>query len=78
MRLISWTWCLYVLMGLLMGGGGVYLWYALKERTIKLVWYEWVLTVLALVTFTFMDRAFIASIGEGERQAACMTVVFMR
>ena len=77
MRLISWTWFLYVLMGLLMGGGGVYLWYALKERTIKLVWYEWVLTVLAFVTFTFMGQTFIASIGEGEPRAAWMTVVFM-
>jgi hypothetical protein len=77
MRLVSWNWFLYVLIGFLMGGGAVYLWYVLKEKAIKLVWYELVLTVLAFVTFLFMSQTFIASFGEGEPRAAWMTVVFM-
>ena len=77
MRLISWTWFLYVLMGFLMGGGTFYLWYVLKERAIKLVWYEWVLTILAFVLFLFMGQTFIASFVEGESQAAWITLVFM-
>ncbi len=77
MRLVSWNWFLYVLIGFLMGGGAVYLWYVLKEKAIKLVWYELVLTVLAFITFLFMGQTFIASFAEGEPRAAWMTVVFM-
>ena len=38
MRLASWTWFWYVLIGFLMGGGAVYLWHFLKEKSNKLVW----------------------------------------
>ena len=41
MRYISWTWFLYVVIGFLLGGGAVYLWSYLKEKAVKLVWYEW-------------------------------------
>lgn len=77
MRLVSWTWFLYVLLGFLMGGGAVYLWYVLKEKAIKPVWYELVLIVLAFIIFLFMGQTIIASFGEGETRAAWMTVVFM-
>ena len=77
MRLASWTWFWYVLMGFLMGGGAVYLWHILKEKSTKLVWYEWVLTILIFLIFLFMGQTFIASLGEGEPRAAWMTLVFM-
>ena len=77
MRLVSWTWFWYVLIGFLMGGGAVYLWTLAKEKALKFVWYEWVLMVLAFLFFMFMGQTFIASFGEGEPRAAWMTLVFM-
>jgi len=60
-----------------MGGGTVYLWHILREKNTKLVWYEWVLTILIFLIFLFMGQTFIASFGEGEPRAAWMTLVFM-
>ena len=77
MRLASWTWFWYVLVGFLMGGSAVYLWHILKEKNTGLVWYEWVLTVLVFLIFLFMGQTFIASFGEGEPRAAWMTLVFL-
>ena len=77
MRLASWNWFWYVLVGFLMGGGTIYLWHILKEKHIKLVWYEWILTILTFVIFLFMWQTFIASFGEGEPRAAWLTLVFL-
>lgn len=77
MRYISWTWVLYVLIGFLLGGGAVYLWSYLKDKALKLVWYEWILFILAGLAFMLLGQTFIASFQEGEPQAAWMAVVFM-
>ena len=77
MRYISWTWFLYVVIGFLLGGGAVYLWSYLKEKAVKLVWYEVVLFVLSGLAFILLGQTFIASFQEGEFQAAWMSVVFM-
>jgi len=77
MRIISWNWFWYVIVGFILGGGVVYLWALLKEKAIKLAWYEWGLTVLGFVIFLFMGQTFIASIGEGETRAAWMSLVFL-
>ena len=77
MRLVSWTWFWYVLLGFILGGGSVYLWMTLKEKAIKMVWYEWVLSVLSIVIILFMGQTFIGSFEEGEPQAAWLSLVFM-
>ena len=77
MRYISWVWFLYVVLGFLLGGGAVYLWFTLKENAIKLVWYEWSLIVLGALIYILMGQTFIASFGEGEPQAAWMSLFFM-
>ena len=77
MRYISWTWFWYVLIGFLLGGGAVYLWVYLRDKAVKLVWYEWVLFVLAGLIFMFLGQTFIGSLEEGQRQAAWLSVVFM-
>lgn len=76
MRYISWTWIWYVLIGFILGGGLVYLWTFLKEKAINLKWYEWVLFILSGLAFIFLGQTFIGSYGEGEAQAAWMSVVF--
>lgn len=77
MRTIDWTWFWYVLVGVLVGGGAVYLWFALKEKVVKPVWYEWLMMGLGFVIFIFMSQTFIASFGEGESRAAWMSLLFM-
>jgi len=77
MRYISWDWFLYVIIGFLLGGGAVYLWSYLKEKAVKLVWYEWILFLLSGFTFVLLGQTFIGSFQEGEPQAAWMSVLFM-
>jgi len=77
MRLVSWTWFLYVLVGFFLGGGAVYLGVFLKEKAIKLKWYEWTLIVLGFVIFVFMTQTFIASFGENQPQAAWLSLLFL-
>jgi len=77
MRYISWTWFWYVVIGFLLGGGVVYLWSVLKQKAVKLVWYEWELFILSGVFFIFLGQTFIASFQENESQAAWMSLVFM-
>jgi len=76
MRYISWTWFWYVLIGFLLGGGAVYLGMLLKEKIIKLTWYEWIMVVLGFVIFLFLGQTFIASFIEGEPRAAWMSLLF--
>jgi hypothetical protein len=76
MRYISWNWFWYVLVGFIMGGGAVYLGVILKEKVIKLKWYEWILVVLGFVLFLFAAQTFIASLGEGAAQAAWLGLLF--
>jgi hypothetical protein len=66
-----------VLIGFLLGGGAVYLWSYLRDKAVKLVWYEWVLFILSGIIFIFLGQTFIGSFGEGEPQAAWLSVVFM-
>jgi hypothetical protein len=74
---MSWVWFLYVVWGFLLGGGSVYLWFTLKEKAIKLVWYEWILIILGAAIYILLGQTFIASFGEGEPQAAWMSLIFM-
>jgi hypothetical protein len=66
-----------MLIGFILGGGSVYLWSYLKVKTIKLVWYEWVLFVLTGLAFIFLGQTFIGSFAEGETQAAWMSLAFL-
>ena len=77
MRLISWIWFWYILVGFLMGGGAVLIWNTLKSINLKMVWYEWILVVLSFLFFMFMSQTFIASFQEHEPRAAWLTLVFM-
>ncbi len=77
MRYISWVWFWYVLLGFLLGGGAVYLWVTLREKAVNLVWYEWTLIVLGALIYILMGQTFIASFGEGQSQAAWMSLIFM-
>lgn len=77
MRLITWIWFWYVIVGFLMGGGAVMLWQTLKKLSLKLKWYEWLMTFLCFVLFMFMGQTFIASYQEYEPQAAWLTLVFL-
>lgn len=77
MRIVSWNWFWYVLLGFIMGGGAVYLFTLLKEKCVRLVWYEWGLTLLAFITFMLLGQTFIGSFNEGEPRAAWLSVVFM-
>ena len=77
MKLISWIWFWYVLIGFLMGGGAVLIWHTLKNANLKLVWYEWILLILCFVVFMFMGQTFIASFQEFEPKAAWFSIVFM-
>lgn len=77
MRYISWIWFLYVILGFVLGGGSVYLLLQLKAKEIQLVWYEWLLGVLSLITVILLGQTFIASFQEGEPQAAWLSLAFM-
>lgn len=77
MRLVSWIWFLYIVVGFLMGGGAVIILNTLKRYALKMVWYEWILLILCFITFMFMSQTFIASFQEYEPKAAWLTVVFM-
>jgi hypothetical protein len=77
MRLVSWIWFLYIIVGFLMGGGAVIIWNILKNYSLKLVWYEWILLILSFITFMFMSQTFIASFQEYEPKAAWLSVAFM-
>lgn len=77
MRLISWIWFWYILVGFLMGGGAALIWHYLKKASLKLKWFEWILLILCFVTFTFMCQTFIASFQEFAPKAAWFSVIFM-
>lgn len=77
MKLISWDWINYVLVGFIMGGGAVMIWHMLKKFSLKLVWYEWILMLLSFITFLFMSQTFIASFQEFEPKAAWFSLIFM-
>lgn len=77
MRLVSWNWFLYVLVGFIMGGGAVLIWQTLKKVSLKLVWYEWILMILSFITFMLMSQTFIASFAEYKPRAAWFTIIFM-
>ena len=77
MRLASWEWFWYVVIGFLMGSGLVYFVTELNAMDIKLLWYEWILGTLFMFIFMFMGQTFIASFKEFQPRAAWMTLVFL-
>jgi hypothetical protein len=77
MRLVSWLWFSYFLLGFVAGGCVMYLWVYFKEKAIKFKWFEWILSILIFLIFVFMGQTFIGSIDEGEIQAAWMSLLFM-
>ena len=77
MKLISWFWFWYILVGFIMGGGAVIIWNNLKSINLKLVWYEWILMLLSYFTFMLMCQTFIASFQEFEPKAAWFSLIFM-
>ncbi|WP_462325569.1 hypothetical protein [Desulfoplanes sp.] len=77
MRLVSWNWFWYVLLGFLMGGGATCLLLLIKEKGLKLKWFEWAGVVLTFLVFMFMGQTFIASFREGVPRAAWLSLVFM-
>ena len=77
MRIASWEWFWYVVIGFLMGSGLVYFVTELNAMDIKLLWYEWILVALFMSIFMFMGQTFIASFKEFAPRAAWMTLVFM-
>jgi hypothetical protein len=74
---VSWNWFWYTLVGFLLGGGAVYLGVLLREKNIKLTWYEWILIVLGFVIFLFLGQTFVASFIEGEPRAAWMSLLIL-
>lgn len=60
-----------------MGGGAVLIWHFLKNASMKLVWFEWILLILSNITFMLMCQTFIASFQEYEPQAAWLSLVFL-
>ena len=64
MRLASWEWFWYVVIGFLLGSGLVYFVTELNAINIKLLWYEWILCTLFIFIFIFMGQTFIASFKE--------------
>ena len=77
MRLVSWIWFWYVLVGFIMGGGAVLIWNVLRSVKMNLVWYEWILMILSYAIFLFMAQTFIASFQEFEPKAAWFSLIFM-
>lgn len=77
MRLVSWIWFWYVLVGFIMGGGAVLIWNVLRSVKMNLVWYEWILLILSYAIFLFMAQTFIASFQEFEPKAAWFSLIFM-
>ncbi|QIZ76287.1 hypothetical protein [Ferrimonas lipolytica] len=77
MRIISWNWFWYVLLGFIMGGGAVYLYTLIKQQCAGFKWYEFTVTCIAFFAFMLMGQTFIASLNEGHPRVAWLTIVFM-
>lgn len=77
MRIVSWNWFWYVLLGFIMGGGAHYLYGVLKQKGAKLVWHEHIMTTTSFITFMVLGQTFIGSFNEGEPRAAWLSVVFL-
>lgn len=77
MRIVSWTWFYYVLVGFIMAGGLSFVLYWAKEKGIKIKNLEWAGIIAAELTFMFMMQTFIASFEEYAVRAAWLTIVFM-
>ena len=77
MRYVSWEWFWYVVTGFIMGSTSVLMVNKLNAMDITLIWYEWILGGVSLLTFMFMVQTFIASFKEFKPRAAWMTIVFM-
>ena len=55
----------------------MYLRSVLKEKAIRFVWYEWIMSLAAFLCFILLLQTFIASVEEGEMRAAWMGIVFL-
>lgn len=77
MRLVSWEWFYYVIVGFVLGGGCAYLHAYLKVKAKKLNWIEVSLSVVFGMTFIMMWQTIIASFSEGEPRVAWFTLIFI-
>lgn len=71
-----WNWLGWFVFGIVVGGGMMALWFAMKEK-ITFKWYEYLLTALAVLILGFMMQTFWSSFQEFEAQAAWMSLLFM-
>jgi quinol-cytochrome oxidoreductase complex cytochrome b subunit len=77
MRTVSWMWFWYFIIGFISGGFWVSLRHQLKKKSVRFVWYEWILCIVIFMLYILLVQTFIASLAEGEPQAAWMSVVFL-
>ncbi len=77
MRTVSWMWFLYFLIGCITGGYFVSLRNRMKKKSVRFVWYEWILLFINFMLFSILVQTFIASFLEGSPQAAWMSTVFL-
>lgn len=77
MRLVSWDWFYYIIVGFILGGGCAYLHAYLKVKATKLNWLELSLSILFGITFVLMWQTIIGSFYEGEPRVAWFTLIFI-
>jgi hypothetical protein len=70
-------WLFWYLFGLASGGTIIYLILNLKQKDIKMKWYEWVLGILTVSIAALMVENFVHSLAEMQVKAAWMGVSFM-
>ena len=51
MGIVDYVWFWYFLIGFISGGCIVSLWNRLKKEGLRLVWYEWILGIMAFLFF---------------------------
>jgi len=71
-----WNWLWWYLLGIVIGGGTIALWFSVKDK-VTLKWYEWVLSMLTILLFAFTLQTVFGSFAEYEAQAAWMSLVFL-
>lgn len=66
---------LWLIIGLIVGVGGYWLVTTLYARDIRVMWYEWLIALSAVVLALLAIQNFVGSLEELEPQAAWMTLV---
>jgi len=65
------------LWGLLVGGSAMLLLIRVKEGSITIPWYGWIIGIITFLLATLTLQTFIASFQEREPKAAWMSLLFM-